>query len=54
MSQLITKTYQAIKDSIRYYNTILELNALTNKELYDLGLTRHEIVLVASRAITTK
>ena len=54
MTQLITKTYEAIKDTFRFYNTILELNALSNKELHDLGLTRQEIVLVASRSITTK
>ena len=54
MTQIITKTYEIIRDTFRYYKTIQELSQLSDKELYDLGLTRQEIVLAASRAVTTK
>jgi uncharacterized protein YjiS (DUF1127 family) len=36
-----------IKKTYRYYNTIVELSRLSDKELYDLGLTRYEIGQVA-------
>jgi uncharacterized protein YjiS (DUF1127 family) len=36
-----------IKDTYRYYRTIIELSNLSDKELYDLGLTRFEIAHVA-------
>jgi len=54
MTQLITKTYEAVRDTFRFYNTIYELQCLNDKELQDLGLTRQEIVFVAAKAITTK
>ena len=36
-----------IKNTYRYYNTIVELSRLSEKELHDLGLTRYEIAHVA-------
>jgi uncharacterized protein YjiS (DUF1127 family) len=54
MTQLITKTYETIRDAYRFYNTIYELQCLNDKQLEDLGLTRQEIVFVAAKAITTK
>jgi uncharacterized protein YjiS (DUF1127 family) len=54
MTQLFTKTYEAVRDTLRFYNTIYELQCLNNKELEDLGLTRKEIVFIAARAIITK
>jgi uncharacterized protein YjiS (DUF1127 family) len=36
-----------IKDTYRYYNTIIELSKLTDKELNHLGLTRFDIAQVA-------
>ena len=36
-----------IKNTYRYYRTITELAHLSDKELYDLGLTRYEIAHVA-------
>ena len=36
-----------IKDWFRYYETIKELNQLTDRELKDLGMTRGEIVYEA-------
>lgn len=36
-----------IKSTYRYYKTIAELSRLSDKELYDLGMTRYEITQVA-------
>jgi uncharacterized protein YjiS (DUF1127 family) len=36
-----------IKNTYRYYRTIAELSRLSDKELYDLGLTRYDIAHVA-------
>ena len=36
-----------IKNWFRYYETIKELNKLTDRELKDLGMTRGEIVYEA-------
>jgi len=54
MTQIFTKTYEAVRDTLRFYNTIYQLQSLNDKELQHLGLTRQEIVFVAARAITTK
>jgi len=35
-------------DSLRFYNTVRELSQLNDRELADLGLTRNDIVRVAS------
>ena len=48
------KIFQAIRDTFRYYKTIQELSQLNDAELRELGLTRQEIVLIASKSITTK
>ena len=36
-----------IRNTYRYYKTIMELSRLSDKELYDLGMTRYEIGQVA-------
>jgi uncharacterized protein YjiS (DUF1127 family) len=36
-----------IKNAYRYYITVVELSRLSDKELYDLGLSRYEIAQVA-------
>lgn len=54
MLNVFAKTYNAIRDTFRFYNTVFELQALNDKELQDLGMTRQEIVMVAAKAITTK
>lgn len=36
-----------IKNTYRYYKTIIELSRLSDKELHDLGMTRYEITHVA-------
>lgn len=50
MTQLITKTYEAIRDTLRFYRTVHELTQLSDSELKDLGLTRGEIPHVAANA----
>jgi uncharacterized protein YjiS (DUF1127 family) len=54
----MTQVFQAftgwVKDTARYYNTVYELSRLSDRELSDLGLTRGEIVLVASHQVTKK
>ena len=42
-----THMIEWIKNTYRYYRTIAELSRLSDKELYDLGLTRYEIAHVA-------
>ena len=36
-----------VKNTYRYYRTIVELANLSDKELHDLGLTRYDIAQVA-------
>jgi uncharacterized protein YjiS (DUF1127 family) len=36
-----------IKNTYRYYRTIVELSRLSDKELHDLGMTRYDIAQVA-------
>ena len=36
-----------IKDTYRYYNTIIELSRLSDRELEHLGMTRFDIAQVA-------
>ena len=43
--KFITST---VMDSLRFYNTVRELSQLTDRELADLGLSRGDIVRVAS------
>ena len=50
MTQLITKTYEAIRDTMRFYRTVHELTQLNDRELADLGLTRGDICHVAANA----
>lgn len=54
MAHLFTKTYEAVRDTFRFYNTIYELQCLNDRDLQKLGLTRQEIVFIAAKAITTK
>jgi len=39
--------FEGVKNWFRYYNTIIELIKLSDKELTDLGLTRFEIPYIA-------
>lgn len=48
------KIYEYVRDTFRFYNTIYELQSLSDKDLEHLGLTRQEIVFIAAKAITTK
>jgi len=50
MTHLITKTYEAIRDTMRFYRTVHELTQLNDRELADLGLTRGDICHVAANA----
>jgi uncharacterized protein YjiS (DUF1127 family) len=45
--QYINLARKAISAHIRYWNAIRELNALTDRELDDLGMTRLEIEYIA-------
>jgi uncharacterized protein YjiS (DUF1127 family) len=48
MTQILSTFSNWLKDTSYYYNTIYELSRLTDRELQDIGLTRNEIVYVAS------
>jgi uncharacterized protein YjiS (DUF1127 family) len=50
MTRLITKTYEAIRDTFRFYKTVQELSQLSDRELRDLGLSRDQIPHVAADA----
>jgi hypothetical protein len=50
----MTNIFEYVKDTFRFYNTVFQLQALNDKELEHLGLTRQEIVFIAAKAITTK
>lgn len=50
MTQIILKTYEAIRDTFRFYKTVQELSQLTDRELHDLGLSRDQIAHVAADA----
>jgi uncharacterized protein YjiS (DUF1127 family) len=51
MTQVLSTFTSWVKDTARYYNTVYELSRLSDKELSEIGLTRSEIVLVASHSI---
>ena len=50
MTYFITKTYEAIRDTLRFYKTVQELSQLSDRELADLGITRNDIAHVAANA----
>jgi uncharacterized protein YjiS (DUF1127 family) len=50
MTQIFIKTYEAIRDTFRFYKTVQELSQLNDRELQDLGLTRNDIPQVAADA----
>ena len=49
MIQFFNELTGWVKDTSRYYNTILELSRLSDKELSDLGLSRFEIAHIAGK-----
>jgi diadenosine tetraphosphate (Ap4A) HIT family hydrolase len=48
MTRYIKFITSTVMDSLRFYNTVRELSQLNDRELADLGLTRNDIVRVAS------
>jgi uncharacterized protein YjiS (DUF1127 family) len=54
MTQFVSAFVQWTKDTARYYNTVYELSRLSERELQDLGLTRSEIILIASQQSVRK
>jgi len=54
MFELFNQYMESVKDSIRYYKTINELNRLTDRELQDLGLSRCDIFAVANQTFINK
>jgi uncharacterized protein YjiS (DUF1127 family) len=48
---ILYKAYSTVRDTIRFYRTVIELNHLSDKELLDLGITsRAEIPMIAASA----
>ena len=54
MTHFIGEIRDWIKDTARYYNTIIELSRLSDKELNDLGMTRFEIAHIAGQQFLNK
>ena len=48
MTRYIKFITSTVMDSLRFYNTVRELSQLTDRELADLGLSRGDIIRVAS------
>lgn len=54
MVELFNAFVNNVKETMRYYQTIQELSALSDMELQDLGMSRLDIVAVANKTYFRK
>lgn len=48
---ILYKAYETVRDTFRFYNTVMELSRLTDRELADLGIhSRAQIPMIAADA----
>ena len=54
MMSMLTFYAEWMQDTYRFYNTVRELGSLSDEDLQSIGVSRSDIVMVASEQVVKK